>query len=87
MTNKEKLIGEIICMDDKRLGDLLDRVDVDGAYPTDIMCDDCKARNGGRCPYDPGDGNIPDDCDCPTMADWLGWECARDRIIEGRQTA
>lgn len=83
MTNREKLAAELHTLDDRRLGDLLEHINIttDQYYPTDVMCGDCKARSGGRCPYDPGDGDIPDDCECPTMTDWLGWECRREKII------
>ena len=82
MTNRTKLIRELIGLTDEQLGDLLEHVniDTDRYYTTDVMCGDCKARSGGRCPFEK-DGDTEDDPECPTMTDWLGWECRRKKII------
>ena len=42
-----------------------------------LMCADCKAGHGGKCPH-PDDADLP--CE-PRLADWLALPCTRDRLL------
>lgn len=80
MTNREKLMSELRGMS----GAALERTLAMGIFDrlTDVLCDDCKANAGGRCPQMRPDGVIPDDAPCPTVEDWFEWACRRKKVLE-----
>lgn len=64
-TNREKLLEELSALDSTALYNEMADNNVTRAID-DAMCDDCKARHGGRCVIS------SDDEPCPTtLEDWM----------------
>ena len=81
MTNQQQILLDLADMSAQELDDTLGRGNSLYTDLTVMVCEDCTARSGGRCPNADEHGNIPDNPPCPEVAEWLSWECEREKVL------
>lgn len=81
MTNSTMLLMELAEMDDQQLSGFFQNIS-DGDLMGKLVCGGCIMHaEDGSCTLLDADEENGGATPCPTFADWLGWECTRERLI------